>query len=546
MKCPLLFVTVWLSATGLLAQRTSYRDTVFIEYFRRGGPGWVASDATISMPLPGGRSLWLMGDTNLDDYTASDTSMPCLFHVRNSLLVQDASNRNKFITILDSTKTGVDRTPVKLKVNDTTLFWPGHGFVKGDTAYTFWARYHSMKLTLNGMYLAKIYIPSLTNASAIKSLILIPNLNKIEFGNAVLVSEDSGYVYIYGHKPYTFINDLYVARFPYNNPGAAWEYYNGSEWVNNVQEAAKIIPNGYVSPSFSVIKIGAKYYCITQEIGFLVCGYGRRIYAYSSDSPAGPFTDRQTIYIIRDKYRGSYLVTYNATAHPEFTENNEILVSYNVNNTCPSQCSNAYTDRYNADLYRPKFIRVPLAVLDSGIQFVPEPEISALRISSASLRVKFDASFSIASSDIMSYTWNFGDGSGDTTTNLFNKTILHTYSVPGIYTAKVTISDETGTATASVTVNLTTTGLDRVSDSGISIYPNPAEDRFTVSLDNFHMQDENEILVKNTNGQIILRKKIIESQTSIQLQDNSSGLYFVQITGRKESNTFKLIMKASQ
>src|SRR5512133_1793700 len=357
---------------SLSAQYSSYPDTAFTEYFRMKGPGWVASDATISVPLPDGRVMWLMGDTNIDDYRDSDTSMPCLFQIRNSILVQDATDRSKFITIIDSTKTGFNRTPVKLVDNDNTLFWPGHGFVKGDTAYVFYTRYNSQTLARLGTYLAKILWRELINASAIKSLTLIENLNDTEFGNSVIIDTTSNYVYFYGQKTYWIVNDLYVARCLLDNISGPWEYYNGTGWTNTVTEAKKILPQGYVSPSFSIIKENNKYYLITQDIVFLSCGYGRKIFAYTADHPEGPFVNRRTIWLISDKYKGSYLVTYNTTAHPEFTENKEILISYNVNNTCPSQCINAFTDRYNADLYRPKFVRVPFEVLDSGMVFTPE------------------------------------------------------------------------------------------------------------------------------------------------------------------------------
>jgi hypothetical protein len=55
------------------------------------------------------------------------------------------------------------------------------------------------------------------------------------------------------------------------------------------------------------------------------------------------------------------LFTYNAMAHPEFTENGMLLISYNMN-------SNNLGDHFrDADIYRPRFIRVPLKIIDPSL-----------------------------------------------------------------------------------------------------------------------------------------------------------------------------------
>jgi hypothetical protein len=343
---------------GLSAQ--SYSDKTFTEYFRRTGPGWIASDGTISVPLPDGKVLWLFGDTYIDDYNAADTSIPCLFQIRNSMLVQDARDKSKFITIIDSTQTGVNRTAVKASIEDSTVFWPGHGFVKGDTAYVFWFRYHGKTLVHYGNYYTKIYWPKLTNAKAIISLVKLPDVAGKEFGNAVIAEKGSKYVYIYGRGDH---GKLYVARFPLDHLFSDWEYFNGQGWV---KEASGAVPLSEfdVSPSFSVISLNKKYYVISQENGYLTCGMGRDMFSMSADSPMGPFTDKKVLYTMEDKYKGSYMITYNGTAHPEFNTKDELLISYNVNDKCPGSCEFWQTSRWNADLYRPKFVRVPFSMFE--------------------------------------------------------------------------------------------------------------------------------------------------------------------------------------
>src|SRR5690606_21742334 len=87
-----------------LAQTSpAYKDTVFTEFFRRTS-GWVASDATISVPTNDGKVIWLFGDTHIDNYNDADTSVHCLFQVRNSMLVQDKESPSEMVTILDNTQ----------------------------------------------------------------------------------------------------------------------------------------------------------------------------------------------------------------------------------------------------------------------------------------------------------------------------------------------------------------------------------------------------------------------------------------------------------
>lgn len=173
-----LIILLLVITTLVQGQATSYPDATFTGYFRR-SKGWISSDATISVPLPNGKVLWLFGDTHLDNLDTATNTVPCLFQVRNSMMVQDAVDRNQFITILDKTKNDINRTPVKLADNDTTLFWPGHGYVRGDTVITFWYRYHNTKLAPLGIYVVKMYWPALTDASAIGSIKKIPVTRRI-------------------------------------------------------------------------------------------------------------------------------------------------------------------------------------------------------------------------------------------------------------------------------------------------------------------------------------------------------------------------------
>ena len=64
----------------------------------------------------------VLGDSYVDNFNAADTTIPCLFQVRNSILVQNILAPTEFKTVLDYSQTGVNRTPVKAQLNDDTYF----------------------------------------------------------------------------------------------------------------------------------------------------------------------------------------------------------------------------------------------------------------------------------------------------------------------------------------------------------------------------------------------------------------------------------------
>lgn len=450
----LIFFAAFFCAEVLAQVSPAYNDPVFTEYFRRTS-GWVASDATISVPTNDGKVIWLFGDTHIDNYNDADTSVHCLFQVRNSMMVQDKSNPSDFITILDNSQTGLDRTPVKLDDNHASFFWPGHGYAKGDTAIVFWQQYTGADISTikhTGVFVSKIFTPGFTDAAGIKSLTKLPLPAEIEFGVSVVVDSADNYIYIYGHKQDWIVLRPLVARCAFDQDiTGPWEFFNGSTWTPDINAAAQLMESTdhFVSPSYSVMKLKDKYYMVSQENGYLSCGLGREIYSWESDSPTGPFTNKKLVYTIEDKYKGEYLVTYNANAHPEFIENNELLISYNVNGfdsysdtPCENECQNPFRDRRNADGYRPKFIRVPLSFIDPALaDSTIHAHFSGSPMSGyAPLEVAFDASTTtVPSASDVSYHWDFADGNTGS-----GKTISHTYTEAGNYIAVLLVSDVQG------------------------------------------------------------------------------------------------------
>jgi len=368
-----LFLCILLIADlHCFSQNTAYFDSTFTGYFRINSNGWTAGDATISVPLPDKRVLWLFGDSYIVNVDTSTNTLPCLFQVRNCMMVQDSVNLSHFKTIIDSTQTGVNRSTFKLKLNDTTLLWPGHGYVWKDTVYLFMERYSNSNMGLYyGEYIAKLHYPDLH----LVGIYPVQMNRQYYFGRAVIADTTFQTLYIYGNLLNWIVWEPVLARCNINHVQGPWEYYSATGWTPLIL-ASQPISTDPVSPGFSVFPYGNKYFLVTQENGYLTCGLGREIYSYESDAPEGPFINKTLLYTEESKFNNQYLLTYNAQAHPFCTVNNELLIGYNVNdkvdttsaNPCPSECVNIWTDRLDADSYRPKFIRVPMGI----ITHVPE------------------------------------------------------------------------------------------------------------------------------------------------------------------------------
>jgi hypothetical protein len=188
-------------------------------------------------------------------------------------------------------------------------------------------------------------------------------------------------LYIYGMQGNNPAGKLpYLARI---NPGAGldavvdtnnWSVWNGSAWTAGLTNAAPIIgapgdplnAGDSISDEYSVKKIrtsaGTTYLLVAQDTK-APYGAWKDIVLYSACNPQGPFSAKQVVYstpetgarrvpgMTSTQTLAGQLLTYNPHAHPQFINDRELLISYNLN------ASNS-SDLLYADSYRPRFIRV--------------------------------------------------------------------------------------------------------------------------------------------------------------------------------------------
>jgi hypothetical protein len=341
-----------------------YKDAAATNFFRR-STGLVAGDVALSIPVADNKFLWLFGDSYIDTYDAASGTVPCLFQVNNAGLLHSRNDYTNATTVLGNSA-GI-KSLFKLWPDGTgKQLWPGHGYQLGDTIYVYLQGIQitgggSFGFSITGQdYMAKIKYPEMT----VTGYTSLPYMDSVFFGGAMIKDDASGYVYSYGVKQDGLGSKVYVARFVAARPLDAWQFWDGSNWVNN-QAAKAVIANGY-SYNVNVCKIKNKYVLLSSYFS-VGCDQGHEVHSKTADNPYGPFTNDRKLFDITDSLGGHIPFFYYPAAHPEYINaQNELLVTYCINGYEP--CIPACTGgRRNPDTYRPRAMRVPLQLIDAGL-----------------------------------------------------------------------------------------------------------------------------------------------------------------------------------
>ncbi len=325
-----------LTTTAVTTTEATYFDSVFTRY----GGGWTGGDAAVSYKLPDGRVLWLFGDSFLDTVYPNRTR-PRVSFIHNTMVTTDAVGGN-FKTYYG----GTQQSPLPyFKTTSKQYYWPAMAFMDEakTKVYVFMDKVKTLTggtggFEVTGVDVGILNYPDLT----IQKIVKFSTGYVINWAGASLEDED-GYIYIYGPESTTYNKYIHVARTPKNNPLSSVTYYNGTNWVGDSSKSVRLQDG--VSESFSVFKNEGKYYLLSQ--GNLL---SKDIYLWDMQSPSGPFTNKRFVFTTPAKIGTTNIVTYNATAHPEFNQNNQLLVGYCTNSLKSAGLYN------NADSYRPYFV----------------------------------------------------------------------------------------------------------------------------------------------------------------------------------------------
>lgn len=296
--------------------------------------GWTGADATYSVDLKNGKTLWMFGDTFIDQ-VSEDRSRPSFRLINNSLVLQ---SETEFTTYHGGTAVSPKAFAVPPEAGD--WYWPGDATIAQGKIYLFMHGFGNDTGGAWDFYRTSIDLLILNRETlAIESNTRLFDDPSISWGAAIM--EDETYTYVYGVLSNDAGKKLYVARTNADLT-TTWEYFTGTTWSADPAAANSIFND--VSEQFSVFKDGSVYYLLTQHNLF-----GKEIYLYTATSPEGVFAEKRVVYCTPET--GGNIFTYNAFAHPHIYQDS-LLVSYNIN-------SLDYTDLLkSADNYRPYFVRI--------------------------------------------------------------------------------------------------------------------------------------------------------------------------------------------
>ena len=309
-------------------------------------------DGMYSIPLPDGRSIFLMGDSYTG--TVSGGRRISGNHMyRNTYQVYD-NGKTTAICCFKGENTSA-AIPEGVKNEGQEWYWPGHGFVVNGKLYIFPFHMYQAGEGAFGFAYKKTNILeySLPDIKFVKDspIPFFSTNDTIHYGAAAL--NDGDYLYIYAQvdieNDIDPVTEVLVARTTPSKLLSEWEYWNGSSWSPDKNAAVKLagLDTVPISSQFNVFKLDGKYVLLAQDKTF----NSGKIYTFTSNNPYGPWGNKTLIYDIPD-LGNSHWYTYNAMGHPQFEKDGMILVSFNVN-------TSVYEEQFSdVSSYRPRFFWV--------------------------------------------------------------------------------------------------------------------------------------------------------------------------------------------
>jgi PKD repeat protein len=140
------------------------------------------------------------------------------------------------------------------------------------------------------------------------------------------------------------------------------------------------------------------------------------------------------------------------------------------------------------------------------------------------------------------YSWSFGDGATSA-----DMSPIHTYATGGSYTVTLVVSN--GTCSDTITQLVDTKILAGINElsvfSAMSVYPNPARDMVTLSINSAKQMNGCAVTLNNVLGQSAYNNNIDLTSGTNKLDINVSGLaagiYFITIQNGKDEVTAKFV-----
>lgn len=322
-----------------------------------------------------------------------------IHYVYNSIVVRSKDGKTLKTLVGEKDKNGYSTAYFKPKSDDpNVMYWLGEPtIVEVNGEKKIWiflnewrvARPFDKKffIEFKGQAIAQLNAETL----AIESINTLKNLvDEGVWGISVWL--DGKDFYIYGMKNTEDIKNvkkstinlvdkykkLYIAKtdaskgIQYVSDEKNWQAWDGKKWTKDLRKRASLIPEkDSISDELTIkrLNINGKPTFVMVTFDTSV-GYAdwKDLYLYSACEPQGPFNKKYFAYrtptagltkltgMTESQSLQSGLSVYNPHIHPQFTENGELLISYNSNLPFGAKPG----DSIYADFYRPRFVRIPV------------------------------------------------------------------------------------------------------------------------------------------------------------------------------------------
>jgi len=336
----------------------------FLDYAVSTPNGWTGGDSTYSVRLPDGDLLWLFSDTFLGPLN-SDGTRPVTAPLVNSTFVrQDGSGLS---TIQGGTAANPEAIMPPPEANH--WYWLGDGMISRQNGTDYlqvifqeYLRFGSgdWDWRFDQNVVATFSLSNLKDPISVEAL---PS-QAGAWGSALLPASQSGdgYTYIYGIADAPTNKKQRIARVHGSDLGATgkWQYWTADGWTAYESDTG-IGLNG-IANEYSVTKWNNQYVLVTQDS---TLAFNNQVFAYTSCSPAGPFTNQSLVYsmpetgMFGEPYHDERIFAYNAHLHPTISSGNRFVMSYNVN-TFDSRMTAEGSHYTDPSIYKPRFISFTL------------------------------------------------------------------------------------------------------------------------------------------------------------------------------------------
>jgi len=379
------FILAMLVSLTCCQTKTAENEEVTIDYefqkvFYPDSGGVTGADGLFSVPLPDGNSAFLNGDCFLG-YVRNGSRDLSTKMLNNSIVIVNAEG-----TSARSIYRGTYDDPETLFVPDVHgqghhWYWPGHGFTEDSIFYMFALHMYNdpslvrksdkpedeqdkadkmeetmFAFAVAGVDLLQYSLPDfrLLRIDSVKYTY------EIDFHLGNLVYTEGNTIYFCGTRNEADGSHIYFGRtsrgnYPYHEN---WEFFDGTEWVADHHQAAPMKMDISISEQFSIFKIKDKYVLLSMG------KFTQDIFTYTSDFPYKGYENKTLIYHTTEHENDTTekIFAYNALAHPQYIDDDGLLVSYCINSR---NVRDVFT---NVDNYRARFLRVPLGMIDPAFK----------------------------------------------------------------------------------------------------------------------------------------------------------------------------------